>query len=207
MVKNVLLICIIVFVAFAYHYKKLHSMNTKLHAKSITDPLTGIFNRLHVETELHNALQQLQRYQRNTGIIIIDIDHFKSINDKYGHNTGAQVLVTFAKILLENSRSTDMVCRWGGEEFLIICPGLDVSDSRTYADKLMSKVRESSYPITEPVTASMGVALLKPTQSVFDAVHEADKALYLAKASGRDQIFTAEDTASMASPNHKTEII
>lgn len=172
--------------------KELEALNQLLNVKSIRlaeqltrDPLTGIFNRdgiAHIfEGYMHN-----QRSGK-LSMIFIDIDYFKQVNDTHGHNTGDQVLIEFAQVLGKSTRTSDVLARWGGEEFVLICPNTDLMKAAHLAEKLRSNIMEHTWPQLIPLTASFGVAEMQ-NESPTDFIARADKALYAAKDQGRNRV-------------------
>ena len=177
-------------ISFLYLYHYLHNRRLKkeLIKLSTTDKLTGLENRLKTDELLLKRMEDLKRYEVDTSIILLDIDFFKKVNDQYGHLAGDGVLVEFSQILTHNVRVTDSVGRWGGEEFLIICPNVDVKAATLLAEKILDKVRAHSFDGVGLITASAGVSGFSKTLSVTDVLGLADKALYQSKVSGRDRV-------------------
>jgi diguanylate cyclase (GGDEF)-like protein/PAS domain S-box-containing protein len=165
--------------------------------KSITDPMTGLFNRGHFEEYLRSQETALLRLpidsdHRNLSVIMGDIDFFKKINDKYGHPTGDYVIKSVAGILGKAFRKTDIICRYGGEEFLIILPSSNLDGAAVAADKVRAAI-ESYLFVFEgskiPVTMSFGVSqLMVGKESGTDAVARADAGLYASKQNGRNRV-------------------
>lgn len=156
---------------------------------SIKDRLTGLYNRLKLESVFEYEIDRAKRYGEFFSILIVDIDHFKSVNDNYGHDVGDDTLIDFARILKQNSRSTDIVGRWGGEEFLLILPQTDLSSAEKLAQKLRLKVEEFNFKVVEHCTASFGVSTYTNEDNSFESiVKRADNALYEAKRNGRNQV-------------------
>lgn len=153
---------------------------------SETDPLTGLANRLKINTILHNKLELRQHVYNPFGIILIDIDHFKRVNDTYGHSVGDQVLVEFAGIFRANTRDADVIGRWGGEEFIII--SLENSSDKLYrlAEKIRCHVEVAYFTNVGYKTISLGVALHHENENIAQLVERADTALYAAKDKGRN---------------------
>jgi len=162
--------------------------NEELHILSITDRLTGIFNRAKLDDQIKNEINRVQRFKTSFGVIILDIDHFKKVNDTYGHQVGDQVLVEFADILGSSVRDTDFVGRWGGEEFLLICPGTDQNGILKLAETLRVIIEKHEFPVVGSKTASFGVAVCRAEDTPKSIIARADKALYSAKESGRNQV-------------------
>ncbi|WP_211907306.1 sensor domain-containing diguanylate cyclase [Vibrio sp. B1FLJ16] len=156
---------------------------------SITDQLTGINNRLHLEKVLETEIEGMHNKHSKHSLLIIDLDHFKSINDTYGHLVGDEVLKHFSHVLAENTRKTDCVGRWGGEEFLVICPNTDLNSAMILAEKLRSQVEKSQFPTVDKVTCCIGVAdFRRGDNNKEQALALADKALYAAKEQGRNKV-------------------
>jgi diguanylate cyclase (GGDEF)-like protein/PAS domain S-box-containing protein len=154
-----------------------------------TDRLTQLYNRVYLDEVLMNQYYRFYRNHEPCSIVIIDIDHFKEINDKYGHLVGDNVLIEFAKILKTSVRASDVVGRWGGEEFMIILPHTEIQQAYELAKKLRRKIGEHAFSIVGHKTASFGISAMHINATVEQIVDEADKALYEAKAAGRDAIW------------------
>lgn len=160
--------------------------NTILKNKAEIDPLTKLYNR-------NTALEAVQSKTNCTklGLIIIDIDHFKMVNDTYGHNTGDEVLKELAHILSKSIRKNDLVARWGGEEFILLIPNTSLIEAESIAEKLRLQIEKYSFPIVKNITASFGVSLCESPEQTFNELFEcADKALYQAKNLGRNRVST-----------------
>lgn len=170
--------------------KELNLKNEELYKNSITDKLTNIYNRAKLDLALSEEIDRSKRYGSIFSIILIDVDFFKKVNDNYGHQVGDDVLKQSAKVLLENIRQTDLLGRWGGEEFLIICTQTDKESALILAEKLRKTIKShkySTYP--KEVTISLGVATYsEKIKSVDDILLSADRALYDAKNQGRDRV-------------------
>jgi diguanylate cyclase (GGDEF)-like protein len=166
-----------------------------LEKHAVTDSLTGMINHEHVFTELKKALSQSQSDQVPLCIVMADIDHFKRVNDNYGHLAGDGVLKEVAKRIKGSLRGFDIVGRYGGEEFLLILHRAELATARMVAERIRSRI--AATPIDLPkeildVTISMGVAMAKSDESVNSLVERADRALYNAKENGRNQVVLAE---------------
>jgi diguanylate cyclase (GGDEF)-like protein/PAS domain S-box-containing protein len=167
-----------------------------LRQQSTTDVLTGLFNRRHLEQSLERELRRAARTDQPVGIIMFDLDHFKKVNDTFGHEAGDTVLRTIGGTLSRGARAEDMPCRFGGEEFLLIMPGAALEGSRSRAERLRSEIK--GLTITQDgaslgtITVSMGVAAF-PLHglSAKDLIATADAALYRAKHEGRDRVVVA----------------
>ncbi|WP_321369216.1 diguanylate cyclase [uncultured Desulfuromusa sp.] len=174
--------------AFAVHNFQLRKYNRLLQDLSITDSLTGLNNRLKLDEELAARERLFQRYDTDCGVILLDIDHFKGINDRHGHLVGDKVLVAFAAILKQNIRATDVLGRWGGEEFLIIAPNTNIVACQHQAEKLLEVIRNANFGTDDTVTASFGVCSFASGRSLKETLARADRALYKAKNSGRNRV-------------------
>ncbi len=164
----------------------LEEQNATLERLSVTDPLTQLFNRSRLDKVLDVEILRARRQQQDLGVILLDVDYFKAINDTYGHKSGDSVLVQFAEILRTNVRATDVVGRWGGEEFLIICIGTDLVGAEALAEKLRERVSENTFTIDDKVTASFGVSAFLDGDTSDSLLERADRALYQAKSVGRN---------------------
>jgi diguanylate cyclase (GGDEF)-like protein len=176
-----------------YHYWQLRKYSDRLRCLSITDKLTNINNRMKLDQQLDDALHLAQRYQHHFSIVLIDIDHFKNINDKYGHLIGDYAIKTLAQLLSHNIRHVDTLGRWGGEEFLIICPGQTVDGGRLLAEKLRSIIDEYPFEHFAHLSCSFGVAAYVEGNNADTLLKRADKALYRAKNQGRNKVLLAND--------------
>jgi len=152
------------------------------------DYLTRLLNRSGI-IDLYHPLAMQQRVDSAFGVILLDVDHFKQVNDRFGHSAGDQVLAGIGKILTENTRAGDIVGRWGGEEFLLICTVSDQDAAMSIASKLRASVEAHDFPIVGHVTASMGVYCCNgPMDALEQIVSYADAALYAAKEQGRNRV-------------------
>jgi diguanylate cyclase (GGDEF)-like protein len=169
--------------------------NEYLNQVARRDALTGMSNRRDMMARLSNELKRSVRYEYPVSVILIDIDHFKKVNDTYGHGVGDQVLVALAQLLNNGIRDTDSAARWGGEEFLICLPHTSCGDAKKVAEKLRSTVEENWIIQKENrigITISAGVAQYERTSSMDDLICLADNALYQAKEAGRNRVASAE---------------
>jgi len=171
-----------------YWNRKLSLLNKELERLSITDKLTGLFNRIRLDQKFAEEIRRATRSSQPFSIVLLDIDHFKKINDTHGHQTGDKVLVDIAKVLKNNTRDIDLVGRWGGEEFLIICPQTEDKGGLTLAENLRQLVENNEFPIVQKVTASFGVTSYRIGDHANDMIARADAALYLAKHRGRNRV-------------------
>lgn len=160
----------------------------RLKELSITDKLTQISNRLFLDNYYSKQRERAKRYGTIFSIIMIDIDFFKKVNDKYGHKRGDDVLIRIAQILKLNIRNIDIVGRWGGEEFLIICTETTVDKAKIVAEKIRIKIEEENFQTIGHLTCSFGVSQYQKTDMDEDTFKRADEALYKAKESGRNKV-------------------
>ncbi len=166
--------------------QELEEANKRLISLSTTDTLTNLANRYHLNNALKQALSSAERYTRPLSVIILDLDYFKRVNDLYGHHAGDTVLQESARILRENCRESDTVGRWGGEEFLIICPETDKHEAAQLAEKLREMIPSVSMIYAHTQTASFGVSGYEDSDTQESIVIRADEALYRAKNDGRN---------------------
>jgi len=160
----------------------------KMEKLANTDPLTGIANRMKFNAILEHQIAITNRYKKSLGLIFFDIDHFKSINDTYGHKAGDSVLVELTKLIAELIRASDVFARWGGEEFLILSPEISLSQVIVMADKLRKHIEAYDFSDVPQVTCSFGVTMLRREDDEKSFIQRADEALYEAKETGRNKI-------------------
>ncbi len=164
-----------------------------LREQSVLDPLTGLYNRRYLNEYLKVEYHRAVRSGMPISFLMLDIDHFKNINDTYGHPLGDEVLKNLANIIRGTVRLSDVICRYGGEEFLIICPDMDIEVASKRAEVLRSKVEQYILPIAGGITVSVGVATFPRHGNTLEKVIEkADEALYKAKKAGRNRVVIAE---------------
>ncbi len=163
-----------------------------LRVESIRDPLTGLYNRRHMEASLEREAHRAERLHTPVGLIMLDVDHFKTFNDRYGHELGDTVLRELGELLQSRVRAEDIACRYGGEEFLLILPEASLEVVRQRAEEIRMLVKSLRIPYQSQIlhiTISAGVAVFpQHAPDVTSAVRAADTALYQAKTSGRDQV-------------------
>ena len=157
-----------------------------LEKLAVTDKLTKLYNRYKIDTILDDEKKRADRYGSNFGIIVLDIDYFKKVNDTYGHHIGDKVLEEFSSILKDNSRETDIVGRWGGEEFLIIVPQTEHDSIIHFANNLRIKIEKHKFKFVGKITTSIGITMYEKNESIISVVNRADEALYVSKDSGRN---------------------
>lgn len=155
---------------------------------AVTDPVTGLWNRRHTSELLAADLAQAQRHGQALTLLMLDLDHFKAINDSHGHQTGDRVLVEVARRLIGNMRSTDVVGRWGGEEFVVLLRYCGLRDGLAAAEKLRRKISETPFEKLFRVSASIGAAELQAGDDLASWISRADAALYQAKRAGRNTV-------------------
>lgn len=175
-------------------------LRQQLHIEATSDPLTGLHNRRAIEATIPGALAVARDRQEPLAFMLFDLDHFKSINDRYSHAIGDAVLVDVAQVLVQQVRTHDMVCRWGGEEILVVLRDCGVEDAARRAEELRIKIAslyEGGQGPVDRVTTSIGVASFPGCGDTLDAmVRCADHALYMAKAQGRNRVALASQLDS-----------
>jgi len=169
-----------------------------LQQESITDGLTGIKNRRYFEGRLHEEVAHSKRYKLPLSLILLDVDHFKSINDTYGHKAGDEVLKNLSSLIASMVRDSDVVARYGGEEIAIIAPSTPKNEAELLAERLRSAVEKTTIAVIDAtqeviqVTLSAGVSTLGHVVTDRDAlIEEADHALYEAKNQGRNKVVSS----------------
>jgi two-component system cell cycle response regulator len=187
-------------VGSAAHVKKLQDRlrerNADLERVSRTDMLTGLYNRRHLEDQLAREHSTARRSHRDLGLLLLDIDHFKRVNDTYGHAAGDRVLCEFAERMTRHLRAGDIAGRWGGEEFLVILPSTDLEGALHVAERIRASVDATPFDTSETsgpaisVTVSGG-CVVGPADTPDDLVSAADDGLYAAKDAGRNQMIVA----------------
>lgn len=166
--------------------KAIFISHQELHRLAITDPLTGVFNRNQLNNVLPQEIGRGIRYDKTFGLLMIDIDHFKHVNDKYGHDVGDKVLQKTAQILSQFIRENDTLIRWGGEEFVVIVLEVDEQSLIHFCDKLREKIEDEYYGAVGKITVSVGATLFRENDFPDGLISRADKALYEAKEKGRN---------------------
>ncbi len=186
---------------FAYRFEL---QRRQLQALATRDPLTGAANRRSMEEELPLAIEMSRRERRPCGLAVLDLDHFKRINDRYGHAAGDQVLIDFVRLIRTATRKVDRLFRYGGEEFVLLLPGADTAALGTVLENLRLRIGESLQFRTEVVTVSIGAAALRPDEHWEPWLGRADAALYQAKRAGRNRsvvVDAAAPDAAQAGPD------
>ena len=178
------------FVAFFANrlIRKLAEARRQIEQIAITDHLTGLYNRRHLLSRFHEEFEKVRRLDTELCCIMADIDHFKSVNDRFGHLAGDEVLKTVARLIRSTVRTYDIVGRYGGEEFLIILPETDRENARNLAERMRLLLKEQQ-TIAGQLTMSLGVARMeKDDRTLDDVIKRADERLYQAKNAGRDRV-------------------
>lgn len=174
--------------------------------QALSDPLTGLGNRAALDSALEHQWQMAQRYEQDLSVLMIDIDHFKKVNDDYGHDVGDLVIKTVAQSLGATTRQTDLCYRYGGEEFLVLLNKTSNLGSQIIAERIRENVNHLQLKTPEgkplPVTVSIGVSHLKPGIDKNTLVKHADDALYEAKHNGRNQVCLYQDENSCQVTGH-----
>lgn len=193
-----LIVFVLIFISCLekWYYK---NSNRELKEKAYLDSLTGLFNRRAGEIYLNDAFNRYKHTNQNSAIMMIDIDNFKPINDLCGHDKGDYVIIQIAKTLSRYIRSTDILCRWGGDEFVLICQGVKNDDIHPFANKLLCSVSDLAFECNENnimsnVTISIGASdFSEDDLDSMGAVKRADKALYKAKTYGKNSAFIYDE--------------
>ncbi len=173
---------------------QLAELNRKLDELARNDPLTALFNRRHLEEQLEHELMMAQRHRTVFSTILIDIDNFKNINDRYSHQAGDRVLIRISAIFSAELREIDALARWGGEEFFVLLPNAATEEAAICAERLREILANRRLLPEVPelhVTASFGVASYRPGDDADSLIKRADDALYTAKSSGKNRVYCA----------------
>jgi diguanylate cyclase (GGDEF)-like protein len=173
------------------HARTVDEAEKRLNALASTDVLTGLLNRRRMTVLMHKELAQACIEKRQMAVMLLDIDHFKTINDQYGHARGDQVILAVGEILRANVRQRDLVARWGGEEFLVLMPDADLGAAHETAERVRRAV--ASYVVRDntdvlPVTITAGVSAWNEAERLEDTILRADTVLYVGKQAGRDRV-------------------
>ncbi len=155
---------------------------------AMTDPLTGLLNRRSFNAFLDREKAENDRYGNGFSLAFLDLDHFKQVNDKFGHDVGDSVLVDLADLIRANARPSDLPCRWGGEEFAWLMPKTDLESAKVAADRLRAAIAGYRFNQVGALTASLGIALARRDEDLKTLVKRADNALYTAKDAGRNRV-------------------
>lgn len=167
---------------------QLEAQNKQLERFANTDALTGLANRARLDRILVAETERCRRQRTALGLILLDIDHFKTVNDTWGHQVGDQALVDVAGLLYASCGENEHAGRWGGEEFMIVCSGYDVERLRSFAERVRQRIEQHHFPQVEHMTASFGMVMLSETENIHSLINRADAALYRAKEQGRNRV-------------------
>jgi diguanylate cyclase (GGDEF)-like protein len=171
--------------------RRLEALSRELELQATTDTLTGALNRLKFNDILSQEIKRAERYRAPLSLIMYDIDHFKHVNDTYGHQAGDSVLVQLTRLMADHIRESDSLARWGGEEFMIVVPQSNGSEAAKLAEKLRELVETTAFTGVGRLSCSFGVAQFAPDDTADTLTGRADQALYLAKAGGRNRVVIA----------------
>lgn len=174
---------------------ELTAVKKQLEKSCRTDPLTSLLNRRGMEEEMVFEKNRMERSGKPFSLILCDIDFFKNINDNHGHDAGDYVLTQTAKLIENISRKQDIVCRWGGEEFLLILPETDLKGADALAQKIRKSIESNTIIFNDhkiQLTLSLGVACIQSNDGIDDCIKKADLRLYLAKNSGRNKVVSSD---------------
>ncbi|MDO9467799.1 MAG: GGDEF domain-containing protein [Thiobacillus sp.] len=175
-------------------YGRLLESEAHIRELMLTDTLTGVANRRHLNDRLEMELARQARYGQPLSVILTDIDRFKHVNDTYGHAAGDDVLVAFARTLEASIRSSDFLARYGGEEFVLLLPNTGIEEATALAERMREATGSISIPETaHRITASFGVTLARRGESMAEVLSRADEAMYQSKSGGRDRVTTLVD--------------
>jgi diguanylate cyclase (GGDEF)-like protein len=189
---------IVIFLFYLYRVKI--RMNRKLDLLSRADPLTKLPNRRDMLEKIETERMRFERNKRPFVFILCDIDKFKNFNDEYGHKTGDFVLVSIAKLMLETIRKQDQVCRWGGEEFLLLLPETNLEGGGILAEKLRNEIANKTFhheKLELVVNMTLGVSEYDEVIGVDECIKQADEALYAGKENGRNRVVLAKAPARL----------
>ena len=167
----------------------------ELRILSITDPLTGVFNRRHFMEELHREMGRSNRYDVPFSLIMLDVDHFKAVNDRFGHEAGDRVLAGMVELIRKRLRVSDILARWGGEEFLIIAVNTTLQRAAKLAEDLLKQLQNRLFPEVGALTASFGVTQYRSSESSDAVLTRVDNLLYQAKEEGRARVVRDPENA------------
>ena len=159
-----------------------------LRRLSMTDKLTGLWNRVKLDKLLISQTAAYHRHAETYCVLLLDVDHFKLVNDTHGHNAGDLVLIELASILDNTMRANDIVGRWGGEEFMVLLSKSDATKAQIAAEKIRLAVKQHDFPEIGNITVSVGICEVSEELSILKMIDRADQALYKAKENGRDQV-------------------
>lgn len=179
--------------------EELEEKNRELERLSISDGLTGLLNHRHIQEVVREEFERAKRTREALAVVMFDLDHFKKVNDTYGHQVGDRVLQEMARILRRTAREIDKLGRYGGEEFIAVLPDTGIDDAATFAERVRERVERNPFAVGRArplhLTVSAGAATY-PHPAVYNPrtlIHRADQALYAAKAAGRNRVVRFEN--------------
>ncbi len=173
---------------------QLGEMDRSLDLATRIDPMTGLANRRDIMEKMERELSRSERHQRAFSVMLVDLDNFKQLNEKYGYNDGDDVLVEVARVLMSCVRNEDVCARWGGEEFLFLLTETNLDGASTLARKVLDSIAMTEFKANRPgirITASIGLCEYKAGQSIYECVTRADQALREAKQGGKNRYVVA----------------
>jgi len=189
---SLILLCLTVFTStITYSESTLKARNSRLSSLAITDPLTGFYNRRFMVDHLRQAIYRAEQTGIPFSLLLCDIDDFKIINDTYGHNCGDQVILNMSSIMHRIVRDSDYICRWGGEEILILLPGCPASNAAKLAEKIRQEISEhpvSYHGNTVPFSMTFGIQSYEACNDYLELLKKADSKLYQGKQNGKNCI-------------------
>ena len=188
LVAEILAVLLLAIALLLYRQYLLKRHNTELLQIASTDKLTQVANRLQLDRSLHELVTRYRRYHRNFSLILLDIDDFKGINDRYGHLSGDRALQLLTSLLKRHLRDTDILGRWGGEEFLILCQETDLHGALRLAEALLTIIDHEKIDVIGKLSCSFGVTCIQDGDTPDSLLQRVDEALYRAKRSGKDQV-------------------
>lgn len=168
--------------------EELLEKNSQLEFLSNRDPLTSLYNRNYMVQRCEQEIAMANRFEQPNCLILFDIDHFKVINDNHGHSIGDEVICTLCELVTEQIREIDVLARWGGEEFLILCPRSTLNEAEILAKRIQTVVAGHHFDIVEHITCSFGLAQYQPKESFVKWFDRTDNAMYQAKKQGRNRV-------------------
>ncbi|MDR9440353.1 MAG: PAS domain-containing protein [Halomonas sp.] len=176
------------YIATFFDISRQKELESCLEYQASYDPLTGTANRRHIEPLMEHEARRASRYGTPCTLVMLDLDHFKAVNDTFGHDLGDEVLRRVVETLKERLRDTDVLGRWGGEEFIVLLPDTRGDHARQVAEQLRIRVEQTEMPEAGHVTISLGVSEYHPAESIKDWIKRADDAMYAAKKAGRNRV-------------------
>ncbi|MGQ4879103.1 diguanylate cyclase [Billgrantia sp. LNSP4103-1] len=179
------------FIAVFHNISERKRLEEELEQQATRDHLTGAYNRRAFDTAMRKAIRQAERSDNTFSLLLFDVDHFKSVNDRHGHDTGDAILKRLATLVSRTLRSTDLLARWGGEEFVILLQDTSAKGATLFAERLRQQIAETRLHGLA-ITVSLGIAEFRPGNSPEGMLERADAALYRAKRAGRNRVAIAE---------------